>query len=334
MGSAIELIELGAHSPLEGGIVGKGSRREGLLLTVHEVDGQDVKSAEVARLEHVEESDEYHTLIVKFTEGEEYPELTAHNLGGLLTMHQIKAVPILTDAIVRAQKAANAHKTGLHESGVAAAFRSIISSNAFPYVEKTDPVTGDKTLERAQFKMGHGAWINIVGVPTDNKKAGVRTHATPNITVIDPVSPQAFDDRVESFRRSILRRAGQEHRLINHNQASEVTVQELRRDFHDSVASLAREIASAYSWLLTTVLRLAATFAGEAKYGDVTVVAEASISKGVITSSDRKEAREAKGSGFLSHRTALGKYGIDDSDAEIALIEQERNSAEDSELDE
>ncbi len=307
----LELICIDVPSPLQAAVIGRGRRRMG----VYEYESADgSKTAEVAHIDS-----DGNTVLTVFKDDVQI-QSDPLPLGGQLPFYEIHDKPILTNSVRRLQMAANVHSTGLHESGVAAAFRTLISSNADLTEERIDPVTKEKTTVSVPITMGHGQWINLTGVETDHID-GKTTYANPSVKAIDPVGTDAFEKRIDFYRRAIMHETGQDYRVSVTGNLAASTIRRLRGDFENSVTPLSKRSADAFKWMLSMVLSMSAAFSGEGgKFDGVKISVTPRIDIGDVLVDQQKEARSAHKEGFISHKTALTRYGIDDPDEEIVRV--------------
>ncbi len=97
-----------------------------------------------------------------------------------------------------------------------------------------------------------------------------------------------------------------------------------RSDFESSLNNTKQELDKAITWLLGTVLAMAATFSGKPSYFDaVRIMADAPIDIGIVTPEERRVAKEMFEAGLVSKRTALTWIGINDVEGELQQMQLE-----------
>ncbi|MCP4421857.1 MAG: hypothetical protein GY805_35030, partial [Chloroflexi bacterium] len=131
-------------------------------------------------------------------------------------------------------------------------------------------------------------------------------------------------------RSVILHRLKQAHVLMNESATSSgESCIKARGDFENSLAELKSETDKMLVWLISTILQMAATFSGKPGYfSKLTVSADTKLDLGVITPSEKQAVRDNLAAGLISKRTAMKLIGIEDIDAELALIEEETPEAQ------
>ncbi len=280
-------------------------------------DDDDADWAEICYL------DEAGRTVVKIL-GREQVEEYALDLGGRLLHHQMTAKPLITDSVRRNQRLLNKALTMLDRNVDLAGFLERTLLNAqLPGAYEVD-ANGVRRFVPSPLHVGPGSINAFVGVLTEDDTGASRL-ATPDIVYRDPVPVTTFEGTKSMALKSILEDTHQLHAIM----AGDATATgEARRqamaEFESSIRPTKTVTDQAVRWLLETALALASLFSGQAgKYGDLRVNADCKLFAGPAPADEIPNTINLHARHLLSRRTAMSRVGVEDPDAELAMIEAE-----------
>lgn len=330
LAAALDVVYLQSLEPHEATVTLDRQTMEEAGIYIYKVDNREraevVYIAETGRTAEGQQPDGL-TIFRVIAGGDEAEEMVAAlELGGRLTMYEVNVPLLVTEQVRSLQAQLNMNLTMMGRNTVMAGFlERIILNGQLPFHVETDRETGQLIRVEDELKVGAGTTNTIAGVEYTDA-AGNRHIANPNVIYRDPVAPDTFIKSEGALYNALLAEARQTHALISGDAAAsgESRIQ-ARADFYNSVLPSARETETALSWLLETVLKLAAVISGQPdRYDMLNVAVQARINTGPLTSDDRRVIVEMVEKGILSHKTALGMLGVSDVEAELEQIAQEQ----------
>lgn len=239
-------------------------------------------------------------------------------LGGRLLLYDM-AQPLLIDSDIRAgqmalNKAKTLRSTNLDWAGF---LERIILNGQAPGKWETNS-EGQEVFVPAPMTVGPATTNWIVGVEDENGSL-----KNPQIVFRQPEPTTLFDNTIEAEYRDLLSLTGQLHTLIAGDAtASGKSRQQARDDFRRSLLHLKEQVDGGLRWALETTLALVAILSSTpGKFEELRVEVDTQLDLGVIEPEEQTAARENRAAGLLSTQTAMRRIGIEDVDAEIALIE-------------
>jgi hypothetical protein len=330
LAAALDVVYLQSLEPHEGTVALDRRTMEEAGIYIYKDDNREraevVYIAEAASTEQDQPQPTGLTVFRVITSGDDEAEIAALDLGGRLTIYEVNVPLLITEQVRSLQAQLNMNLTMMGRNTVMAGFlERIILNGQLPFHVETDKETGQLVRVEDELKVGPGTTNVIAGVEyTDS--AGNRHLANPNVIYRDPVTPDTFIKSEAALYVALLSEAKQTHALINGDAAAsgESRIQ-ARADFYNSVLPSARETETALTWLLETVLKLAAVISGQPdRYDALTVAVQARINTGPLTADERRIIVEMVEKSILSLKTALGMLGISDVEAELEQIAQEQ----------
>jgi hypothetical protein len=242
------------------------------------------------------------------------------NLGGRFTIQEIAGPPLISQSIRQQQDGLNYLLTiwlrGLQYAG----FLEDIITNGLP------PGTFDEdgTFIPAQqgLRRGPGATQWISGRPIlDPETGSVTGYTTPAINTKQPVDVTSFDTTVKAQIAGLYEEFGQAHILGADTQLSGVSRVQLRQDFVLSCQEDAAALRIALSDLFACTLLLV----GQAS-PDIRIAVEPRLAIAEPLPEEKDVTRADYEADLLSQHTAMARNGVDDPDAEIERINEEKKA--------
>lgn len=261
-------------------------------------------------------------------------EVAAYQLGGRLLMHEMTREPLITPSSLALQKLINKTWTMMSHNLDLAGFTERTLLNAqMPgrwLDENGDPAARPEDGVRFQpdpVFVGAGATNWFSGIPQYDSDGSVR-YTSPQVVYRDPVPPDAFTETLEAARTAIYEESKQLHVLISGDAtASGVSRTQATNDFVASLQMTGAQVAHATRWLLSTALSLASVLMGQAgRYEDLRPTVTPRITAVQPTPEDVRMEIEKRDAGLQSTQTARSRVGIEDVDAEAALIAAEASA--------
>lgn len=258
-------------------------------------------------------------------------------LGGRLMVVEMEGEEFVTVQVRQNQALVAKGLTMLSHNMDTAGFRERVYFNAKPpgrTVEVDDPTSPSgktKVFIPGTISEGPGARAFLEGVSytdtgSDGKK--VTRLATPGMDVIEPIETESFENTARVGRRNILDEMDQLHIEI----AAESTVsgesrRQARDDHEKSLKELKLEVDPVGSDVFETFLALVTYFSGNpGRYDSLKVSFSAHVDPGPLAADDRRMVIEEVKEGIRSRESAMMIAGLDDPDAELSKIIEERES--------
>ncbi|HLP88426.1 MAG TPA: phage portal protein [Nostocaceae cyanobacterium] len=260
---------------------------------------------------------------LKFTiTSKEETQTWESNFDGRWTIYELRAAPLINTDIKREQNAINKALTMLGRNLDMAGFLERVITNAqLPGHWIDDPnrpgkqkfVPSDKPLE-----LGPGKTTFLSGAVTKDGQI-----LSPNVVYRDPVDITTFEKSVAIFATRLYLGFNQGHILAgNDGSINGISRVQMRQDAAIALDHKAPIIENAFACILEVVLR----YIDPIKFKNVTAVVKLRKNINYITPEDNAESRSNYQAGLISRSTAMSKIGIEDTDAEIALINEELES--------
>jgi hypothetical protein len=248
------------------------------------------------------------------------------DLGGRLTMYEMKRAALITPQVRQQQALLNMACTMMGRNVVLAGFLERILLN----VQLPGVYEGEGAARRFvpdPFRVGAGTTNALMGA-TYIDEQGITRMATPSVVYRDPVPVVTFKDTKLDAYMSILEETDQLHALISGDAtASGESRKQARADFEMSLLDTQAQINRAGRWLLETLLAMASAFAGQpGHFAELRAVFECRIDAGPMSGDDQLQVRENVMAGLLSEETGMSRIGVEDVDAEKERIASEREA--------
>jgi hypothetical protein len=248
-------------------------------------------------------------------------------LGGRLTHYAVVRPPLISAQVVQMQKALNFALSMLPRNVETSGFRErIISNGQLPGTWDVDE-DGNKTggFTPAPYGLGAGTTTWITGTEITQEDT-TKSLADPKVTIADAMPVQPTTDAIDKLEHEILFEAKQAHILGTDQIQSGVSRQQARADFEKSLGRSAAVLEPAGRWLLETVLWMACVFAADTQGIDPSLYRaqfSALIETGPPDPRDASNVLIAADKGIVSQEFAMSQLGIEDTDAELARMNEE-----------
>lgn len=252
-------------------------------------------------------------------------------LGGATTFNELSGDrPFVTDQLFQNNQLLNLALTCGGFNLVDSGFGEMVLTNVELEMETYIRPDGTEGRRPKHLKRGGGAVNNFVGISTQDMESGEEKVANPGVHFREPSSMQVFVDGSDLAYAKCLDEAGQKFALISGDAAAsgEARIQAMV-DFYLKVKKYKPEIDRFGSWLLTTVVKLAAMMTGQtAEFEDFQIIFDSKIVVAKLTPDERRLVIEMKEKGIISLETCRVLLDIDDPDLEQDLIDQEKTRIE------
>ena len=257
------------------------------------------------------------------------------NLGGHLTMFEIKREPLITEPVRGNQRALNLALTQLMRNVNLAGSRERVFLNAEApgkwvdsewrdWVEGTS--TGTKEWLASPYYTGAGVTNFVKGSPIRNEQGQITGLANPNLNVLEPVAIDTFVGTRDTFRSVIFGQCRMLHVLIADNATATGRSREQARAEYESDLKITKGVFDQGGrWIAESVIYFAAQFSNRSNdFLSLRAEFNTLISTGPVSPTERQENRADVEKGILSKETARSRGGVDDPGAEAERIKQER----------
>jgi hypothetical protein len=258
-------------------------------------------------------------------------------LGGALLVHEVKRRPLVTNAIIRNNKALNLALTMMQRNVNLAGSRERVFFNAQRPGKWVDEAgrdwiegvsTGNKTFQESKYQLGPGVTYFAKGEEIYDETGAFKGYANPNLNVTDPVAVTSFTDTRGQYYASILGQAQQKHVLISDSAtASGLSRQEARAEYSKSLKKTKTPLDGSGRWILGTVLALASDLCERGgEFEDLRAEFNTIVDAGPASPEERNTNRADMTAGVLSKETTMSRADVDDTDAESMRIAEEKAS--------
>lgn len=324
--SSNPILRVCLHSPHPGSVT-INRDPDGFTESIEYVYSQDKKERKEVQFLDDDGLTVFYTLDEK---GIELPILDADNnelpftrtsldLGGRYTIYEMRSPSLITDSIKRSQDAINYSLTLMIRNLNEAGFRERLIMGATP----PGRWEGDKFIPD-EFITGPGRVNFISGVPLEDDTGNLRGYTNPTVFNSEPVNVQTFIDTAQTFIVAIYHQMRQAHLLGNDLQLSGVSREQSRTDFETALGNFSGTIEAAVSGIYGAAL--ASMVQGDRnfeQYKNLDVSVQLRLNASKPTPLERVQNREDYKEKLLSRTTAMARIGVDNIDAEVALLAEE-----------
>lgn len=263
-------------------------------------------------------------------------EFGPYRLNGHLLVFQIDRDALITDQIQSSQRAINLAHTMMMRNVNMAGARERTVMNAQPPIEERrvhDSATEvTKTvIQPGKFHTGAGAVMFLMGYPIYDDNGEIKGYTNPNVTISDPVTPDAFTNTINAEKQAIYSGCHQRHVLIVDKADTSGRAREVaRREFERSLKESKTVLDACGRWQLESSLYLAAQLIRQSeRYLKLRADFNCLLDAGDPDPEKQKTAALLRQPGgvrqqpLISDETARNWAGVEDAAAELARIEKE-----------
>ncbi len=246
------------------------------------------------------------------------------DIGGRLTMHEMRRPLFITEQIRAQQKALNLALSMVPRNVVTSGFLERVILNAEMPGEWEYKDGKPVKFIPAQYVTGAATTNALRGLAVEQPD-GKRTLTTPDIKWRDPSPVKPAVDAAQAIYLAMLEEAKQAHIILSGEAlVSGKSREQARSDFDMSLNESKIPCEHQGQWLLETVLALAEMLMGQP--GKYTLTLRATFQchtfTGPVTWEERKQNDDSIGK-TISQQRAMEMNGILDVDSELARIKQE-----------
>jgi hypothetical protein len=248
------------------------------------------------------------------------------DLGGHLHVYEMHREPLITEQVLQNQALLNLALTMLPRNVVVGGFLEAVYKNAAkPTVKQRNAVTGQiEEVETDEIATGPGVRTFLVGLPRYDAEGNVVGVENVDVAWRNPIPVDTFDDTAQIGERVILSQMHQKHVLEIGNQSGEqgAEAREVARDdYEKSLLDTKGEIDPMGRWALDVAKHAAVFLSGEGeRFLALRSSFDARIDIGPLNSEEKRMMQADVKEGRMSRQTYMNRTGIDDVNAELALI--------------
>lgn len=325
---ALLKLFLDIPEPENGGVWEDPETKDRVGIVIYR-DATDAEHAEVTWL-----GDDGKTMIMILPD---QPTPVANNYSGALPVFEVRLTYDFINAQMRSlQRALNMTLTLLEKGLVDNAFLERIMLGAMPpghweYEDQPDP-SGNK-IRKAYVPDKHvtgGRQTTYVqGVDYTDEK-GATVLKDPSVVFRDPTDPSGTIKGASYWYASMLDEARQAHVLLNKaTGASDKSREQARGDFVDSTNDPQSQAELAGAELMLCLVKMGEAIADmRGKYTKkLKPIFKCRPNYGPLTVEEREQNVSEAEKGYMADETAMALNGIDDTEAELALIQSQPRAA-------
>lgn len=250
---------------------------------------------------------------------------TRIRLGGRLIIYEMRRDPLITEQVMQSQGLLNMALTMLPRNVVLAGFMERIFFNT--QRPKVRDSQGNETQEDADLPVGAGATTFATGVTYTDENGNTRV-ANPSVVFRDPVPIKTFEDTARVAYENILDEVHQRHiKRSGGDDTSGESKKQDRADYAKSLLVTKAQLDAAGRWLLETVLKMAATFAGTPdRYDGLRASFDSRLDAGPMSAEDINTGLSLIEKKVWSRSRLQSMTGVEDPDAETQRIAEEEDT--------
>lgn len=318
----VPLIRIQATSPTQATVYFDPDELAPIGIFVYQ-ETRDGNTTILAELSYQAENGEtVLTIIGDETKGETSANIMQLHLGGNLMHYEIELPRFITPQVLSAQRALNKAKTMESKNLDAGGFLERVILNAeMPGKWELDATTGEETFVPKPLQIGPAMTTFLKGVE-QQRADGTIDYASPSVVYREPTKPDAFIDSAEDFEHDILLQCAQLHRAMEgSSNMSGISRTAAKDTFRQSLGETKTETDKAISWMLETMLSLAAALSGQpGRYDSIRIVGDAQLDIGNVSNQEHTQNLAAFAARLQSAETTMSNIGIEDVQAEMSRI--------------
>lgn len=244
-------------------------------------------------------------------------------LDGNLLTEEVSGVPFVTSQLLQNNRALNLDLTLGVNVLVEDGFTEMITTNAsIEYVEVADLNNPGKMKKVAKtLQRGSSMVTNLVGVQSFDEK-GNKTYQTPGAQFRTPTTLSTFSEGENLYYKQCLAETKQIFVLISADSlASGESRIQARQDFLNEILRFKADIDKLGGWLLSTLLHLTATLAGQDGYfKGIGVNFDSRVTAGDLSADEKNVVITRYDKHLISRENAMVLLGSEDPLLEVDAI--------------
>lgn len=265
-------------------------------------------------------------------------ELDPIDLGGRLPVFELETASLIPEPMRMAQNQLNYFRTVLSRAVEASGFKARFLGNVEPPlmwldvkpttepIVRTDTTTG-RTLYgiRSPWVFGADKTTELLGVLQEGAD-GSKTNATPSVTIDEPTDTSFVTNPADRVRHWMYKTAKQGHLGGTSTAETSGDAYEQARAQHEADLKKRKgPTEGVIRDVIETVIALASLMTGEVSdfLEQYRCVVNLHVSAGPIRPDTARLQKELHDAGLISRETAMNRIGVDDTAAEVALLDQD-----------
>jgi hypothetical protein len=265
-------------------------------------------------------------------------ELAPIDLGGRIPVFELVTASLITEPMRMSQNQLNYFRTVLSRAVEASGFKSRLFGNVEPPlmwldvkpttepIVRTDDSTGRRLYGvRAPWVFGAGFTTELVGLIQESAD-GSKTNASPSVTIDEPTDTSFVTNPADRVRHWMYKTAKQGHLGGSSTAETSGDAYEQARAQHEADLKKRKgPTEGVIRDVIETVIALASLMTGEVAdfLDEYRCVVNLHVSAGPIRPDNARLQKELHDAGLISQETAMNRIGVDDTAAEVALLEQD-----------
>lgn len=249
------------------------------------------------------------------------------DLGAQLPVFEITVPRLITEQVMQLQKLANLNLTMMQRNSVLGGFLERTILNGMPPGRWVTEADGTRSFKADPYYVGAGVTNWVSGAEYEDSEGNVMK-ANPSVVYRDPISPENFIGSIAEARKAILREVRQIHvEMTGDGAASAISRIQARADYLNSLRKPKEQVEECMRSVLTAMLQFAELISGQkGRFDGLNVSVECKVDAGPLTPEERAAIADLYKLDLLSRETAMQLLGVEDVDAEIQRIDEERTT--------
>lgn len=248
------------------------------------------------------------------------------DLGGRLHVFEMRREPLITESVLQNQALLNLALTMLPRNVVTGGFLERVFLNA-QKPKKLD-AKGKETSEDGEYQAGAGAASFVTGITYQDEQGNTKI-TQPSLAWREPVPVKTFEDTIRIAYETMLDEMHQKHVVENGSQdVGAEARKQARDDYEKSLLMTKGEVDALGRWVLEVALRVTDWLEEEAyEFKKLRASFDSRIDVGPLNSEEIRMMQADVEKGRMSRQTYMNRRGIDDPDAELAMIASDTSLA-------
>lgn len=288
------------------------------------INGKDVKFAEIGYVDPQTGL----TVLKQFSDGDtDDSQMIPIDLKHGNMYMEVDRRRFITKSVIDNQKLLNKSLTMMSRNVDLAGFleRTILNADLPGTWVEDSTAPGGRRYKPQPLSIGAGMTTTLHSTVVEDDE-GKKTVLPVDIRYRDPVPVQSFSDTKKEAYTCILEDCEQTHMIIAGDAfASGESRIQARANFATSLLVTKYEVDKLITWLVDTVIQLAAVFSSSPdQYTDIKSVSNLKPDIGPLTPQEREQIMLQYGKGLISRETTMVILGIDNPEEEMIKMIKER----------